>query len=58
MPRRTTPFQAIVHPLRRHSAGPGVIVPEPKYVRDPVLGPREVDIVVEAEADGDAVVIS
>ncbi|MGH3852886.1 MAG: hypothetical protein ACRDR6_05195 [Pseudonocardiaceae bacterium] len=58
MPRRTTPFQAIVHLVRQHYAGPGVTVTESKFLHDPVLGPREVDIVVEAEADGDRVVIS
>jgi hypothetical protein len=58
MPRRTTPFQAIVHLVRQHYAGPGVTVTESKLLHDPVLGPREVDIVVEAEVDGDRVVIS
>ena len=33
-------------------------VTESKFLHDPDLGPREVDIVVEAEADGDPVVIS
>lgn len=58
MPRRTTPFQAIVHLVRQHYAGTGVTVTESRFLHDPVLGPREVDIVVEAEADGDRVVIS
>jgi len=58
MPRRTTPFQAIVHLVRQHHAGPGVTVTESKFLDDPVLGQREVDIVVEAEADGERVVIS
>jgi hypothetical protein len=58
MPRRSTPFQAIVHLVRQHYAGPGVTVTESKFLDDPVLGPREVDIIVEAEADGDPVIIS
>ncbi|GIF48190.1 hypothetical protein Afe04nite_27290 [Asanoa ferruginea] len=58
MPKRTTPFQAIVHLIRQHYAGPGVTVSESKLMCDPDLGEREVDIVVEAEADGDAIVIS
>jgi hypothetical protein len=58
MPRRSTPFQAIVHLVRQQYAGPGVTVTESKFLHDPVVGEREVDIVVEAEADGDPVVIS
>jgi hypothetical protein len=58
MPKRSTPFQAIVYLVRQHYAGPGVVVTESKFLHDPVLGEREVDIVVEAEADGDLVVIS
>jgi hypothetical protein len=58
MPKRTTPFQAIVHLVRQHYAGPGVTVTESKFLHDPGLGDREVDIVVEAEADGDPVIIS
>jgi hypothetical protein len=58
MPRRSTPFQAIVHLVRQHYAGPGVTVTESKFLDDPMLGPREVGIVVGAEADGDPVVIS
>ncbi|WP_433211037.1 hypothetical protein ACQP00_49735 [Dactylosporangium sp. CS-047395] len=44
--------------MRQHYAGPGVTVSESKLLYDPVLGLREVDIVVEAKADGDHVVIS
>jgi len=33
-------------------------VTESKFLQDPLVGEREVDIVVEAEADGDPVVIS
>jgi hypothetical protein len=58
MPRRSTPFQAIVHLVRQHYAESGVTVTESKFLHDPVVGEREVDIVVEAEADGDPVVIS
>jgi hypothetical protein len=58
VPRRSTPFQAIVHLVRQHYAGPGVKVTESKFLHDPEGGEREVDIVVEAEADGDPVVIS
>jgi hypothetical protein len=58
MPRRSTPFQAIVYLVREHYAGPGVTVTESKLLPDPIVGEREVDIVVEAEADGDPVVIS
>ena len=47
-----------MHLVRQHYAGPGVTVTESKFLHDPDLGPREVDIVVEAEADGDPVVIS
>ena len=57
MPKRSTPFRAIVHLVRLHYAGPGVTVTESKLLPDPVVGEREVDIVVEAEADGDPVVI-
>jgi hypothetical protein len=35
-----------------------VTVTESKFLHDPVLGDREVDIVVEAEADGDPLVLS
>jgi hypothetical protein len=58
VPRRSTPFQAIVHLVRQHYAGPGVTVTESKFLPDPDGDEREVDIVVEAEADGDPVVIS
>jgi len=58
MPKRSTPFQAIVYLVRQHYAGPGVTVTESKFLHDPIVGGREVDIVVEAEADGDPVIIS
>ena len=38
--------------------GLGVTVTESKFLHDPDLGEREVDIFVEAEADGDPIVIS
>jgi hypothetical protein len=51
--QRSTPFQAIVHLVLQHYAGPDVTVTESKFLHDPDLGEREVDIFVEAEADGD-----
>jgi hypothetical protein len=44
--------------VRQHYAGPGVSVTESKFLHDPTLGPREVDIVVEATVDGDQIIIS
>jgi hypothetical protein len=44
--------------VRQHYAGPGVSVTESRFFYDPVLGPREVDIVVEAAVDGDQIIIS
>ncbi|MFI5898497.1 hypothetical protein ACIA5D_51395 [Actinoplanes sp. NPDC051513] len=59
MPQRTTPFQAVVHLVRQHYARPGVTVTESKMMFDPdSRRDREVDIVVEAEADGEPMVIS
>jgi hypothetical protein len=59
MPKRSTPFQAIVHLVRQHVAQPGVTVTESKLLRDAVLGiEREVDIVVEGKFDGEPVIIS
>jgi hypothetical protein len=46
-----------VHLVLQHYAGPGVTVTEWKFLHDPDLGEREVDI-FEAEADGDPIVIS
>ena len=47
-----------MHLVRQHYAQPGVTVTESKFLNEPGVGPREVDIVVEAEADGDPVIIS
>jgi hypothetical protein len=59
MPKRSTPFQAIVHLVRRDVAQPGVTVTESKFLRDAVLGiEREVDIVIEGEFDGEPVTLS
>jgi len=59
MPKRTTPFQMVVHFVRKHLAKPGVTVTESKLLHDVVLGAdREVDVVVEGEFDGDPVVTS
>lgn len=59
MPKRSTPFQAIVRLVRQHFAQPGVTVTESKMLHDAVLDiEREVDIVIEGEFDGEPVVIS
>jgi hypothetical protein len=59
MPKRSTPFQAIVRLVRQHFAQPGVTVTESKMLRDAGLGiEREVDIVIEGELDGEPMVIS
>jgi hypothetical protein len=59
MPRRSTPFQAIVRLVRQHFAGPGVTVTESRFLRDAVLDvEREVDIVIEGELDGEPMIIS
>jgi hypothetical protein len=59
MPKRSTPFQAIVRLVRQHFAEPGIAVTESKLLRDAVLGnEREVDIVIEGNLDGEPMVIS
>ena len=59
MPKRTTPFQMIVHSVRKHTAAPGVTVTESKELAGGLLGiPREVDVVVEGDFDGEPVVTS
>jgi hypothetical protein len=59
VPKRSTPFQAVVRLVRQHLAQPDVTVTESKELRDAVLGiDREVDIVIEGELDGEPVVIS
>ncbi|MCP3782250.1 hypothetical protein NLX85_02545 [Micromonospora sp. A3M-1-15] len=59
MPKRSTPFQAIVRLVRQHFAQPGATVTESKLLRDSVLGvQREVDIVIEGEFDGEPMVVS
>src|SRR6266496_949489 len=53
MPKRSTPFQAIVHLVRQLYARPGATVTESKLLTGsiPELS-REVDIVIEGEVDG------
>jgi hypothetical protein len=59
MPKRTTPFQAVVRMVREHYAQPGVTITESKFLRDAVTGvEREVDIVIEGEFDGEPMVVS
>ncbi|WP_372672769.1 hypothetical protein [Amycolatopsis kentuckyensis] len=59
MPKRSTPFQAIVHLARQQLATQGVTVTESKLLVDKVLGiEREVDVVIEGELDGEPIVIS
>jgi len=59
VPRRTTPFQMIIHLLRRQTAAPGVTVTESRELTDARLGiGREVDVVVEGNFDGERVVTS
>jgi hypothetical protein len=59
MPKRTTPFQAMVRMVREHFARPGVRITESKFLRDAVTGiEREVDVVIEGEFDGEPMVIS
>ena len=59
MPKRSTPFQALVHYLRKQTAAPGVTVTESKELLDARLGVlREVDVVVEGSFDGEHIVIS
>ncbi|WP_328440578.1 hypothetical protein OHA71_32830 [Streptomyces sp. NBC_00444] len=59
MPKRSTPFQAIVRLVRQHYARPGVTVTESKMLLDAVRGiEREVDIVIEGELDGEPMTIS
>ncbi len=59
MPKRTTPFQAMVRIVREHYAQPGVTVTESKFLRDAVTGiEREVDVVIEGEFDGEPMVIA
>lgn len=59
MPKRTTPFQAMVRIVREHYAQPGVTITESKLLRDAVTGiEREVDVVVEGQFDGEPMVIS
>ena len=59
MPKRSTPFQAVVRLVRQHFAQPGVTITESKELRDDRLGiDREVDIVIEGELDGEPMVIS
>ena len=59
MPKRSTPFQAVVRLVRQHFAQPGVTITESKELRDAVLGiDREVDIVIEGEFDGEPMVVS
>lgn len=59
MPKRSTPFQAIVRLVREHFAQSGVTITESKLLRDAVTGYKpEVDIVIEGELDGEPMVIS
>lgn len=59
MPKRTTPFQAMVRMMREHYAQPGVTITESKFLRDAVTGiQREVDVVIEGTFDGEPMVIS
>lgn len=59
MPKRSTPFQAIVRLVRQHFTQAGVTVTESKMLRDAVLEiEREVDIVIEGEFDGEPMVVS
>lgn len=59
MPKRSTPFQAIVRLVRQHFAQAGVTITESKMLRDAVLDiEREVDIVIEGKCDGEPMVIS
>lgn len=59
VPKRTTPFQMIVHAVREQTARPGLTVTESKELPDARLGiPREVDVVVEGPFDGEHVVTS
>lgn len=59
MPRRSTPFQAIVRMVREHSAAPDVTITESKLLRDSITGfEREVDIVIEGAIDGEPITIS
>jgi hypothetical protein len=59
MPKRSTPFQAIVRLMRQHFAQAGVTVTESKMLHDAVLDiEREVDIVIEGEFDGEPMVVS
>ncbi|MFJ7213736.1 hypothetical protein [Amycolatopsis sp. NPDC098790] len=54
MPKRPTPFQAIVHLARQQLAAQGATVTESQLLVDNVLGiEREVDVVIEGELDGD-----
>ncbi|MFJ7213507.1 hypothetical protein [Amycolatopsis sp. NPDC098790] len=58
MPKRSTPFQAMVHLARQQLATQGVTVTESKFLVDKVLGiEREVDVVIEGELDGEPIVI-
>jgi hypothetical protein len=59
MPKRSTPFQAIVRLVRQHFAQEVVTVTESKMLRDSFLDiDREVDIVIEGAFDGEPMVIS
>jgi hypothetical protein len=59
MPKRSTPFQAIVRLVRQHFAQAAVTVTESKMLRDSVLDiDREVDIVIAGKFDGEPMVIS
>lgn len=59
MPKRTTPFQMMVHFLRTHWAGEGVSVTESKMLYDSHLEiDREVDVVIEGKFAEEDVVIS
>jgi hypothetical protein len=59
VPKRSTPFQAVVRLVREHLAQPGVTVTESLLLTDSVLGvEREVDIVIEGTLDGEPIVIS
>ena len=59
MPKRSTPFQAIVRLVRQHFAKPGVTVTESKMLVDAVRGiEREDDIVIEGELDGEPMIVS
>src|SRR5215207_5235670 len=59
VPKRSTPFQALVHYVRKQTAAPGVTVTESKELLDARLGvKREVDVVVEGSFDGEHVVTS